>query len=222
MRLAYRLIRAFLQLFFALFTRFVVVGREALPCSGPLIVATNHIGILDPPALMVAAPWPVTAFAAKKWSRHFWGHFLRSVGAIFVNRGEVDREALRSALRVLERGGILGMAPEGTRSKTRRLQPARPGVAYLAHLSGAPIVPVAITGTERVLPSLLRLQRAEVRVTFGEPFTLPAVDRRARAGNLLEQADLVMQRIAALLPPEYRGAYAKPGLVRERSPAPRG
>ncbi len=222
MSLVYRLVRSTFGLLFGLFTRFRVAGRENLPTTGPFILATNHIDVLDPPVLMVAVPRQMTAFVALKWRGHPWGLLLRAVGAIFVNRGEVDRRALRSALHILEQGGVLGMAPEGTRSKTHQLQSARPGIAYLAHLSGAPILPVAVTGTERAIKSLLRLRRAEVCVTFGQPFHLPPVDRQSRADGMLAQADLVMQRIATLLPPEYRGVYGDGKVEAERSPIPHG
>ncbi len=223
MSVAYRMLRAIVRAFFHVCTRYRIVGLANVPPGGPLIVAMNHIHMLDSPAAMAALPWPVTAFAARKWERHpLLGTFLRAAGAIFITRGEVDRRALRGALAVLRQGGVLGLAPEGTRSRTGGLQPARAGVAYLAYLSGAPILPVAITGVEHVVPALLRLRRAEVHVRIGEPFSLPARGRRPSAGDLREQADLVMQHIAALLPPEYRGAYAEPGLFCERSPAPRG
>lgn len=222
MPLPYRLVRSTFRLLFGLFTRFHVVGRGNLPAEGPFILATNHIHMLDSPALMVAAPRQMTAFVALKWRGHPWGLLLRAVGAIFVNRGEVDRQALRQALHVLEQGGILGMAPEGTRSKTRQLQSARPGIAYLAHLAGVPVLPVAVTGTEKAFSSLLRLRRAEVYVTFGEPLRLPPVDRQARADGMQAQADLIMQHIATLLSPEYRGVYGNGKSVLERAPAPHG
>jgi len=222
MPFAYHLLRAIVGLILGLIARFEVIGQDNLPPAGPLILATNHIHILDPPALMLASPWPVTAFAARKWSRHFWGLFLRATGAIFVNRGTVDRQALRDALAVLRRGGVLGLAPEGTRSKTSRLQPARPGVAFLAHLAGVPILPVAVTGTEQVFPALLRLSRARVQVAFGQPFMLPAIEGKPTAEVLRQHADLVMHRIAELLPPEYRGAYAAADVVVRGAPAPQG
>jgi len=222
MFVSYRLLRAVVWLFFRLCARHQVVGQENLPLGGPLIVAMNHIHTLDSPAAMIAAPWAVTIFAARKWERHIKGFFLRLAGAIFIARGEVDRQALRRALGVLERGGILGLAPEGTRSPNHQLQSARGGIAYLAHLSGAPILPMAVTGVEHVIPSLLRLRRATVRVTIGRPFALPVLDHRPKADELQVQADAVMRRIAALLPREYRGVYADGNATFRRTPAPQG
>lgn len=222
MPLTYRVLRAFVTVLFRLFTQYQVVGQENVPSSGPLIVAMNHIHTLDSPAAMVALPVPVTVMAARKWEGHLKGFFLRLVGVIFVTRGQVDRRALRRALQVLQQGRMLGVAPEGTRSPNYQLQAARAGVAYLAHLSGAPILPVAVTGVEHILPSLLRLRRARVQVTIGHPFSLPAFEHKPKTDELLANADLVMQRIAALLPREYRGVYADRRRPLRRNPAPQG
>ncbi|MGQ9681786.1 MAG: lysophospholipid acyltransferase family protein [Anaerolineae bacterium] len=221
MRLSYRLLRAFLTAFFRVFTRYEVVGRENVPKGGPLIVATNHIHTLDSPAVMAAIPLQITTFAARKWEHHWKGTVLRWAGVIFVSRGEVDRQALRRALEVLNSGGVLGMAPEGTRSKTYQLQSGRGGIAYLAHAAQPMILPVATTGVEHVLPALRRGQRARVRVTIGQPFRLPMLDHRPRPDELLQQADIVMRHIAALLPHEYRGVYADGAAPSQRTAAPR-
>ncbi len=222
MSLGYRLLRAFVSLVYHLLTDYHMTGQENVPREGPLILAMNHIHTLDSPAAMVAMPRQVTIFAARKWRHTPKGWILRLAGTIFVNRGEVDRQALRAALSVLAKSGVLGLAPEGTRSPTFQLQSARGGVAYLAYLSGARILPVAVTGVEHMLPSLMRLRRAQVRVAIGQPIALPAFAHRPKAGDLLQQADLVMRHIAALLPPEYQGVYAEGRAVDLRIPAPKG
>ena len=196
MSLTYRLLRAIARFIFRLGTRYEVVGRENLPRGGPLIVAMNHIHLLDSPAAMAALPWQVTALAARKWQRHLLGILLRGAGVIFVTRGQADRRALRRALALLAAGGILRVAPEGTRSRDPRLQ--------------------------HVPRAWLGLRRARVRVTLGEPFRLPALDHKPRAAELFEHADLVMRRLADLLPEEYRGVYSAGGQGIKHRPVPQG
>jgi len=208
--------RLLVRALFWLLTRWEVVGLERVPRQGPFIVITNHLSIVDPPAIMAALPCRVTALAASKYIRHPFGLLLGSVDVIFIRRGEVDRTALRKALAVLASGQVLGIAPEGTRSKTGSLQRGKPGAAYLALRANVPILPVVVTGTERVFRDLLRLRRPRVRVVIGEPFrlTLPEDEKRP----LQALADRMMYRLAELLPPEYRGVYGQ-GSAR---PEPKG
>jgi 1-acyl-sn-glycerol-3-phosphate acyltransferase len=104
------------------------------------------------------------------------------------------------------------MAPEGTRSLTRTLQRGKVGAAYLADRAGVPLLPVAIWGTERLPENVRRLRRTPVNMRVGRPFRLPG-DGRARSRDLEAHTDLIMCRIAALLPPQYRGVYSDhPGL----------
>ncbi|HOG48134.1 MAG TPA: lysophospholipid acyltransferase family protein [Anaerolineae bacterium] len=222
MTLTYRVLRAIVTFLFRALCRFEVMGLENVPASGPVLLVLNHIHMLDAPAAMVAMPRQIKLLAARKWSRHPVGLLLRAVGAAFINRGEVDRRALRYALQALEEGHVFGIAPEGTRSKTHQLQAARGGVAFLAYHSGAPLLPAAVTGVEHAIPALLRLRRATVRVTIGKPFMLPALDHKPRSEELLELADGVMRHVAELLPPEYRGVYGGGGGPLQRSPAPQG
>ena len=127
--------------------------------------------------------------------------------SVWVRRGEVDRQALCEALDVLNSGCVLGIAPEGTRSlSTHALQRGKTGAAYLATRTGVPIVPVGIIGTENLHHNMPRLRRTAVRVVVGKPFHLP--EDQARGQELREYTDLIMQRIADLLPEEYRGVYA--------------
>jgi 1-acyl-sn-glycerol-3-phosphate acyltransferase len=134
--------------------------------------------------------------------------FIPLMGAFTVRRGAADRRALQVAERVLEQGRLLCMFPEGTRSLSGALGPAHGGAALLAQRSAAPIIPVAITGTPRIfLRQFPWLGRPRVTVTVGQPFAvrLPAApvqrdDRERVTGE-------IMERIAALLPPEMRGAY---------------
>jgi 1-acyl-sn-glycerol-3-phosphate acyltransferase len=185
-------------------------GQENLPPHGPYIMTANHLSIFDVP---VVFGWlggeDVTGWAAEKWEQHpIFGPLLRLGGGIFIQRGEVDRGALQSAVAWLKSGKIFGMAPEGTRTKTGGLARAKTGIAFLAHKTNVPIVPLGLIGTEKIAPAVKRLRRARVTVRIGKPFTLPPLDEINRTASLRANTNEVMCRIAALLPPEYRGIYA--------------
>ena len=204
----YKVVRGTIGFLLRILSRLDVRGLEHIPDEGPYLLITNHLHWLDPPVLGVVFPHRAHIFAAEKWEHHWLlGPFLRSMDAIFVNRGEVDRKALRQALAILEGGGVLGLAPEGTRSKTGAMQRGRSGAAYMAYRTGARLVPVVSTGQENVFPSLRRLRRARVRVVFGPPFAPPPVEGKASAAQVHGFSEEIMYRLAAMLPPEYRGVY---------------
>jgi 1-acyl-sn-glycerol-3-phosphate acyltransferase len=184
------------------------VGLENFNVDGPCLFVGNHLSVFDPPLMMILLPKRAQGFAADKYRRHLiFSPFLRFIGVIFIRRGEVDRLALRAGLKVLREGGWLGLAPEGTRSETGQLQQAKDGAAYLASRTDATIVPVGITGTEKMMGALKRGRRAQVRVVVGKPFKLPHTDSPARGPKLAAYTDLIMCRVAALLPESYRGYY---------------
>ncbi len=204
----YRVVRGIVGILIRLLSRFEVVGLEHVPAQGPYLYIANHLHWLDPPVLMVAYPHRSYILAAEKWEQHWvLGPLMRSLGAIFVQRGEVDRKALRRVLAVLKGGGVLGMAPEGTRSKTGAMQQGRSGAAYLAYRAGVKLLPAVATGQEKVFPSLWRLRRARVRVVFGPAFEPPTTGGKASAAQVHAFAEDIMYRLAAMLPPEYRGVY---------------
>lgn len=204
----YAFFRAIISLAFRLLTRWEVVGRENVPATGPFITVSNHIHLFDPPLLMVSLPRRIRPLMADKWRRKpILGLLLRTGGPVFIRRGEVDRKALREIFAVLERGEPLGLAPEGTRSPDGTLKKGRAGVAYIALRAGVPIVPVGMSGVDKVFSCWRRLRRPVVRAVFGEPFTLPNTAKKARGEELERLTDLIMYRIADLLPQEYRGVY---------------
>lgn len=205
----YPILRVIAIIVAKLTTRLELIGAENIPSDPPYILATNHLSAFDIPLLSAIFPHAVRALAAiEHRSNPLFAPILIGSGAIWVRRGEVDRQALRGALSVLERDEVLGIAPEGTRSHTSHaLQEGKPGIAYIATRAKVPIVPVGIAGTEKIRSSLPRLRRPEVRVEIGEPFRLPE-SGRARSQELVEYTDRIMHRIASLLPEKYRGVYA--------------
>jgi len=205
----YRALRRIVALIMSLFYRYEVVGAENVPPCGPVIVAVNHLHLLDPFAVAARIDRQIVTLAASKWrSNLLVGVFLKYAGTIFVRRGEVDREALRACLDALSRGKALATAPEGTRSKTGGLQRGKPGIAYLAVRTDTAIVPVAIAGTQR-LSDWLHLRRPVCRVVVGRPFHLPTVEGKPSTDQLQEMADAIMVHIGVMLPESYWGVYAE-------------
>lgn len=205
-----RILRWIFNAAFALLTKRELHDFDNLPAHGPYILAANHLSYFDLPLLygLIGGPH-VTGWAAEKYQRHpLFNPIVRLGGGTFIRRGEVDRKALDFAVDWLKRGNVFGMAPEGTRSKTGTLARGKTGAAYLANLAGATIVPLAITGTEVLMQTLMRLRRPRLIVRVGEPFRLPPLTHAQRAAGLRQHTDEIMCRIAALLPPAYRGAYA--------------
>jgi 1-acyl-sn-glycerol-3-phosphate acyltransferase len=152
-------------------------------------------------------------FMAKKELFRFRviGAFLSS-GAFPVNRGQMSGRAMRQSLELLTGGGILAVFPEGMRSPTSQLGPAMPGVAMIAVRSGAPVLPVAITGTEQFGRRDWLWRRPVINITIGPPFHIPSQNGKLTKDRLAELTNGIMGNIAALLPPQYRGHY------REREP----
>ncbi len=185
-----------------------VEGLEHLPASGAYILVGNHISWLDPPMIEFALGVPIRYMAKQElFAVPVIGFVLRAIGNFPVRRGESDRRALGTALRVLEAGQPLGFFPEGTRSRDGVLHRARPGIAFLARRSGAPLVPFGVSGTPE---ARLRMPpRTDIVVRVGPPFTVADLDGRGLDDQAL--ADGIMARVAALLPSRMRGDYERGG-----------
>jgi 1-acyl-sn-glycerol-3-phosphate acyltransferase len=208
----YKLAIFLIKLFVRVSSRKEVYGSEYVPAEGSFVIASNHLGRLDAfytyyfidrdDIIMLAAE-KYKKLAIARW-------FATQLDAIWVDRYNADFAAIREALKRLKAGGVLVLAPEGTRSKSGALQQARPGGGYLAAKAGVPIIPVALTGTEdaHVRAQLRRFRRPHVVLRVGPPFRLPAIPNENREAALQEYTDEIMCRIAALLPNSYRGVYA--------------
>jgi 1-acyl-sn-glycerol-3-phosphate acyltransferase len=203
-------------LLFRILTKIHIQGLENIPREGPFIIYLNHLSHIDTPAVFVGFGGirRMNHLAAEKYEHHIFSPLLRTGGAIFIDRGEVDRDALKQGLAVLEDGGGLGIAIEGTRSRTGGLQEGKTGVAYFATRANVPLVPAVVWGTQNALSSLMHLRRADVQVRFGKPFKLP--EGRARSEDLDRYTDELMLVLARMLPDEYRGVYrGRPELAAE-------
>ncbi len=182
-----------------------VTGLDRVPRSGGYIIASNHINWKDPPWIEFAFGVPIRYMAKQEvFDLPVLGGILRGIGCFPVRRGEADRRAIATALRVLQAGLPLGFFPEGHRSESGVLLRAHPGIALLALRSGAPIVPVGVSGTKGARIGVF--WRRDVRIAIGKPFR--ARDLPEAAGDHQAVADAIMRHIAALIPPEMRGPYA--------------
>ena len=177
---------------FAWQARLRVEGAENVPPTGPVIIAANHRSMLDVPLLVIACPRRVTFMAKRELFAdpiRSWGFHV--LGGFPVRREMADVRAMDIGLAVLERGEVLGLYTEGTRSRSREMRPFLKGGAWLALKSGAPIVPAGISGTERSPAGHRLLIRKSVRIAFGNAIPVEPVngarERRERAGELTDQ-----------------------------------
>ena len=214
----YRISRVLAGPFLYTLWRPEIIGSEHIPASGGAILASNHLSIVDSIFLPLMVDRPVT-FAAK--SEYFTGTrpidrltgaYMRATKQLSVDRAEARAglDMLEAALGLLRQGGLFGIYPEGTRSPDGRLYRGRPGIGWLALNSGLPVIPVAMSGTDRVLPPRHRVPRmAKIKIRIGEPLTfesvqaLPSASRQRRAIT-----DDVMNAIQALSGQEYVAMYA--------------
>ena len=189
------------------FARWRVKGKQHVPREGPLIVVANHLSLADPPLLAASIPRHIVFMAKEElFGWHPLSPLVRGFGAIRIRKNLADRRALTQARQALSRGMALGMFPEGSRSRDHTLQPAYPGTALIALNTSATILPVAITGTEKV-KRLGWLLRPRIEVNIGQPFTLDSNPDQARKQQIVQGTETIMRHIAELLPPGYRGKY---------------
>ncbi len=179
-----------LRIIFRVAFRTRAYGLENIPREGPLIMACNHLSYLDPPALCFS-PRRISFMAKKElFEIPVLGPLIAAVGAYPVDRQGSAKSAIKQSLAVLQKGGTVGIFPEGTRNLTGEVVP-QTGVALLASLSGAPVQPVCVLGGDRAL------RLGKMKVAWGKPLSLPA-DRKATRDDLAKFTQEVMSAIAAL------------------------
>lgn len=211
-------LKTLINMVFFTLSDFALIGKENLPKEGPLLLVANHFSFLDPLAVIKISPWKLeflggtrtpNAPAATDWLRQLWG-------IIPVFRGSVSRDTFIASESILAQKGVLCIFPEGGNWATV-LRPARPGVAFLAARTGAPILPVGLSGFDTFFHSLKKGKRPKVVVHIGKLFGPYQLDVRGRSER--EKLDglghEIMQEIAQLIPEEKRGFYSADPDIRD-------
>ena len=200
--------RLTLRRLLGLTTHLHLEGLGNIPPSNAAIIAFNHLGHLDPLLVSAFSPRaPEFITLADLLSVPGTSLALRAYGVIPIRRDEYDRQVIRAALGVLNRGELLALAPEARQSPNTTLEKGREGVAYLALKSGVPVVPVGITGTQNVYGAWRQRQRPDICMRVGTPFHLSAQFGLNRREALEAGHAIIMKHIAQLLPIEYRGYW---------------
>jgi 1-acyl-sn-glycerol-3-phosphate acyltransferase len=206
----YRILIGILRFFFTLFFKIDAQGLERTPMTGALLAGGNHTRLWEGPLILAVLPrQPLSALAKAEYKGTLIGKFvLEPIDVIYVNRGEVDRSALKEMIKRLKAGYAIGIAPEGTRSKDSKMTQGKEGTAYLLLQTNAQFLPLAIWGHENFPASLKKLRRCPVHVRVGQPFRLENDPNLSRQENMERGTEKLMTAIARMLPPEYRGYYA--------------
>lgn len=219
----YELTRSVMAPIARLIYRPVIEGREHIPRTGAVLLASNHLSFVDSIIIPLISPRRVV-FLAK--SDYFTGKgmrglmrrwFFTATGAVPIRRGThgAAQEALDTALEILNAGHALGIYPEGTRSRDGRLYRGRTGVAWLALTAGCPVVPVALSGTQDIQPAGSRLPRiSKIAIRFGEPLDFSYLQGAKPGPARREATDAIMAAIHELsgqeIAPRYNHPPARP------------
>ncbi len=208
-RAFYETVRMIARFVFPLLFRLRVAGVQNVPMEGPVIIVSNHLNWTDVPLVAFPVRRHVHYMAKSElFQKAPLKWLVIGLGAFPVRRGEPDRQAIKQAEDILKAGQVLVIFPEGTRSRKRMMKEGLPGAALIALRSGAPVVPVGIYGSEQFKLWHVWPFRTQVTITYGTPFKLTREGRRGHV-DLQAQLDIMMRRIAGLLPPQYRGIYAQ-------------
>ena len=210
MTFLYRLGRGTARFCFSNLGRLEVTGQEGAPPYGPVIVVSNHLSFTDPPLLVASVPRPLHFIAKRPW---FSGSISRyAMGRIHVtpfDRSSMQVDAVRTMLGLLAQDKAVVVFPEGHRSPDHTMKEGMLGVVYVALKSQAPILPVGLTGTEKLRGWRMPAPLCRLTANIGQPFTLPVIEGRPSKEVMHSILDMIMGRVAALLPEAYRGVYAQ-------------
>jgi 1-acyl-sn-glycerol-3-phosphate acyltransferase len=194
---------------FGSFGRLTVMGRECVPPRGPLLLVANHLSFNDPPVLVSIMDRPLHFIGKQELFSNPVGRFLMPAFNVHpYDRTSHAVDTVKLTLRMLSEDQVVAIFPEGRRSFHRSLQKGMSGAAYIAMKSQAPILPVGVWGTENFPAWRMPFPFCRLTVNIGQPFTLPLIEGDVTRPLLGSMSDMIMYRIAALLPKEYQGIYA--------------
>ena len=172
--------------------RFNVIGRDNIPKEGGVLLCANHIDVLDPPVVGINCPRTVHFMAKEElFSTPILKHLLPGLNAFPVKRGMSDREALRTGMKILKEGKVLGLFPEGTRSKTGELQKGLAGAGFFALRTDASVVPCAIVGPYKPFKKLT--------VVYGKPIQFNSYKEEGKKLSAEDATEIIMDHIAHLI-----------------------
>ena len=207
----YRMSRQLGRLCFSVFGRMEVTGQELVPPFGPLLLVANHLSLNDPPMLVSTIGRRLNFIGKQELFANPVSRFtMKGFGVFPLDRSGHAIDMVRLVLRLLAEDRAMVLFPEGHRSPDHSMKRGLPGATYIAMKSQAILLPVGIAGTEKFPGWRLPFPLCRIRVNIGQPFTLPLLEGGLTHDVLNSMSDMIMYRIAALLPEEYRGVYAMP------------
>ena len=211
MTLAQRVVLAIIKLSLKPLLSWKIEGRENVPLDGSLIVVANHVHLVDPILLQLSFPRWLSFMAKQELFRYPLARFaIHWTQAFSIRRqGTIGdkRETIKQARDILSGGLVLGMFPEGKRNRNGKLLPGKSGAAVIASQTGVPLLPVGIIGTEKLKGIRCLWKRPRIIINIGHPFSPPSIETRLSRGQTRLLTDLIMNKIAALLPADNRGVY---------------
>jgi len=206
-----RIVLAIIKFLLRISLSWKVDGKENVPSEGPFIMVANHVHLVDPILLISIFPRWINFMAKEELFRYpFLRIIIRWAQAFSVHRrGTIadKQETMIQAKNLLNKGLVLGMFPEGKRNHDGKLLPGKPGSAVIASRMGIPLLPVGIVGTEKLKGTSWLWKRPGIVINIGQPFKLPPANGRLTKSQTKSLTDLMMKKIAALLPRENRGVY---------------